>query len=87
MKTKKEKFNVEQYPKTFTYVLENDTHNIRCNGCGSVVLKETNGSDYPYQCLFCDENLYSFETHKGEFHTDAELNDICLNALILELDT
>jgi hypothetical protein len=87
MKTKKEKFNVEKYPQTFAYVVEYDMHKIRCNMCGSVVLREPDTKEYPYQCLSCDENLYSFETHEGEFHTDEELNDMCLNALILELDT
>lgn len=82
----KQKFNIEKYPKTFAYVLENDTGNRRCNMCGRVVLKETNGSNYPYQCMNCDEKLYEIETHFGEDHTAEELDELCMNSLILELD-
>lgn len=82
----KQKFNIEKYPKTFAYVLENDTINRRCNRCGCVVLKETNVPDYPYQCMSCDENMYEFETHIGNDHTDEELDKLCIDTLILELD-
>ena len=80
------KFDINKYPKTFSYVLENDTCNIRCNQCGCVVLKETNIKDYPYQCMACDENMFEVETHKGGHHTDREFQDLLLNSLILELD-
>lgn len=82
------KFNVEKSPRTFAYVLENDTINRRCNCCGNVVLKETFVKDYPYQCLSCDENLYEMETHLGVDHTDEELEELCCNARdLLLLDT
>jgi len=33
-----------------------------CNRCGSIVIVETDPDiDYPYCCLNCDENMYSFE--------------------------
>lgn len=79
----KQKFNVEKAPKTFAYVLENDTINRRCNMCGAVVLKETFVEGYPYQCMSCDENLYEIETHIGELHTDEELDELCCNTEFL----
>lgn len=72
-----QKFNIEKCPKTFAYVLENDTLNRRCNVCGSVVLKETSVKGYPYQCMTCDENRYEIETYLGEPHSATELDDIC----------
>ena len=82
----KEVFNANKYPKTYAYVMENDTVTRRCNRCGAVVLKETNIPDYPYQCMACDENMYGFETHIGEPHTNEELDELFLNTLILCLD-
>lgn len=80
------KFNIEQNPKTFAYVIENDTINRRCNRCGAVVLKETNIPWYLYQCIACDENMYEIETYIGEPHTTEELNELLINSLILCLD-
>jgi len=83
------KFNIGKYPKTFTYVLENDTFTKRCNRCGSVVLRETvkMDDDYPYQCLSCNENMFEFETHEGDYHTDKELDNLCCYTRdILQLD-
>lgn len=74
----KEKFDAEVSPKTHAYVLKNDTINRRCNRCGSVVLKETNIIGYPFQCMSCDENMLTIETHLGNPHTDAELNELCI---------
>lgn len=76
---KKERFDAELSPKTHAYVLENDTINRRCNRCGSVVLKETNISGYPFQCMSCDENVFTIETHLGKPHTDAELNELFID--------
>ena len=72
----KQKFNIEESPKTFAYVLERDTFIIKCNRCGSPVLK-SDLDDYAYQCMNCDEDLYEFETHQGEYHTDEELDTLC----------
>ena len=65
-----EKSNAEKYPKTYAYVMENDTVNRRCNRCGSVVLKETNVPDYPYQCMKLKHILVS--------HTQTKSLTICL---------
>ena len=73
----KEKFNPEKYPKTMCYVLERDCGKIRCNRCGSSVLK-SDLEDYAYQCMFCDEDLLSIETHEGEYHTTEEFNELLL---------
>lgn len=72
----KQKFDVEKYPKTFAYVLERDTLTRRCNRCGSVVLRSELES-YSYQCMNCDEDLYTIETHEGEYHTDEEFDTLC----------
>ena len=86
MKTKKEKFNVKEYPQTFAYVVERNTFNRHCNKCQSIVLKADNRR-YDYQCMSCDEDLYEFETYMGEYQTDEEFNDLLNNSLILECDT
>lgn len=76
-------FDSKKYPNTAKYVLENDTQNIRCNCCGSVVLKETFVEGYPYQCMACDVNLYAIETHKGEYHSEQEFDQLCWDTLAL----
>jgi len=78
------KFNPEKSPKTMSYVLEHDTGYIRCNRCGCTVLRsEVYG--YDYQCMNCDEDLYSVETYEGEIHTDEEFNQLCLDTEVLLL--
>ena len=74
----KHKFNIEKSPKSFAYVLERDTFTVRCNRCGSPVLR-SDLDDYVYQCMSCDEDLYTIETHKGEYHTDEEFDELCCN--------
>lgn len=37
----------------------------RCNRCGHKVY-ESQTAGYTYQCIMCDEDLYTFETH--EYH-------------------
>lgn len=82
----KELFNPEKSPKTMAYVIERDTFSIRCNRCGCPVLK-SDTAGYVYQCMNCDEDLYSIETHEGNFHTDDELNQLLLDTeALLELD-
>ncbi|MBE5940812.1 MAG: hypothetical protein E7266_10545 [Lachnospiraceae bacterium] len=83
---KTKRFDIKKHPKTYKYVLENDTLTRRCNSCGCVVLKETNVEDYPFQCMSCDVNLYTFETHLGKRHTKKEFDELCNNTLILEID-
>ena len=74
--------------KSYQYVLDNDTENIRCNRCGSVVLRQPetgadNENEYPYQCMVCDENLYKIETNAGEPHTKKELEELIERTLEL----
>jgi hypothetical protein len=75
----KQRFNGNKHPKTFSFVSENDTVTTRCNRCGCVVLREPEETydEYPYQCLSCDENMFEFETHEGEPHSDKEFDDLC----------
>lgn len=75
---KVEKFDPERYPKTTAYVLERDAFTVRCNRCGSPVLK-SDVEGYSYQCMSCDEDLFLFETHVGEIHTTEELNELLLD--------
>lgn len=77
-------FNPAKSPKTMSYVIEHDTFDIYCNKCGCPVLtSETDG--YDYQCMNCDEDLHSSETHKGNHHTDEQLNLLCLDTEALLL--
>ena len=82
--SKKLKFN--KSPWAFCYVLDHITFDVRCNYCGCPVLK-TEVDGYEYQCMNCDEELHSIETHKGSHYTDDEFNQLCLNTeYLLELD-
>ena len=73
-----EKFDPAKYPRTERYVEEKLTRGIRCNRCGAPVIKsELDG--YVYQCMSCDEDLYSIETHKGKPATEEEMNELLLN--------
>ena len=61
----------DKLPKSVKYVEDNLT-NYRCIRCGSPILLETEVKDYPYQCLTCDENMYSFEVEASEQEVTAE---------------
>ena len=74
----REIFDAAKCPKTAEYVIKRETFTVRCNRCGSPVLKsEVPG--YKYQCMSCDEDLTGIETHEGEFHTPEELNTLLLD--------
>lgn len=66
---------LKQFPKSANYV---DSHLIkpyrRCNRCGSIILK-SGIKKYPYQCMHCDEDMYSIETH--ESYTDFNELEYC----------
>lgn len=55
----------QKYPNSVKYIEDNLT-DLRCFRCGSLLLKEPESEEYPYQCLTCDENMFSFETIKSE---------------------
>ena len=61
----------DKLPQSVKYVEDNLT-NYRCTRCGSPILLETEVKDYPYQCLTCDENMYSFEVEASEQEVTAE---------------
>ena len=61
----------DKLPKSVKYVEDNLT-NYRCIRCGSPILLEPEIKDYPYQCLTCDENMYSFEVEPSEKEVTAE---------------
>lgn len=81
-----EKFN-QKLPKTVKYIEDNLT-NLRCRRCGRPILKETNVEGYPYQCLNCDENMFSFETYEAaDNFSEQELEELLGNAIsVLGLD-
>lgn len=51
-----------KYPKATEYVIEKLQHKRVCNRCLSYVLESENKPKYKYQCMCCDEDLYSIET-------------------------
>lgn len=59
-----------KYPNSVKYIEDNLT-DLRCFRCGSPLLKEAESEEYSYQCLACDENMFSFEAIKN----DAALTD------------
>lgn len=65
---------IKKYPKSYKYV---NSHLVvphrYCNRCGCHVL-ESDLKDYQYQCMYCDEDLYEFETHTKENDFD-EISD------------
>lgn len=66
--SKKYDATMKQYPASTKYVKRRIRKNIRCNRCGSIVLKSElrhSENKYKYQCMFCDEDLYGIETHEG----------------------
>jgi len=66
----------DKLPKSVKYVEDNLT-NYRCIRCGSPILLEPEIADYPYQCLTCDENMYSFEVESsGQEVTAEEIENI-----------
>lgn len=75
-------------PKSVAYVKSRLLLTTRCNRCGHIVLKsDAKSSGYSYQCLYCDEDLYKVETHRGQRCSTEELADLCvLAADLLELD-
>ena len=74
-------FDKELYPNTYNYVKDNIVEGVRCNRCGTTVLKsEVEG--YTYQCMHCDEDLSTFETYKSsDTYSADEFNDICNDTL------
>lgn len=60
------------------YVKKRLVKNRVCNRCGSYVLK-SESKDYSYQCMKCDEDLYTFETRK----TNVKIKDMQLKRLIV----
>lgn len=53
------------YPKEAEYIRENLVPYRHCNRCGSCVLK-SELEQYPYQCIYCDEDLFEIETYLDE---------------------
>lgn len=69
-------FIKEQAPKSFEYVNKRVYKTLRCNRCGSIVLK-SDLPQYSYQCLNCDEDLFKIEVHRGEKIKPYEFDDLC----------
>lgn len=78
--------NIEDsLPKSYKYVHDGLIPNRKCNRCNSYVLKSY-VQGFTYQCMYCDEDLCTFETHKvdkeinkEEFNDLVEQTNICLS--------
>ncbi|MDE6021602.1 MAG: hypothetical protein K2H01_11480 [Ruminococcus sp.] len=77
--SKDNKFNPKESPKTLAYVIERDTFTRRCNMCNFPVLKSDLTDKHAYQCMACDVDLDSAETHEGKYHTTEEFEELCCN--------
>jgi len=49
--------------KNSNYKLKNIV-NKNCPKCRELLFNEVNNIDYPYVCLYCDENFYNIELSK-----------------------
>lgn len=57
---------------------------LRCNRCGHIIIK-SDSKNYPYQCLNCDEDMYSIETHTvaGDRIDSTEYSRLIMDAEVL----
>ena len=77
-------FDKKLYPNTYNYVKDNIVEGVRCNRCGTTVLKsEVEG--YTYQCMHCNEDLSTFETYKSDDTYSADEFDNISNYTLAEL--
>jgi len=72
-------FDITKNPKTFAYVLEKSTVNLRHNICDSIVLVNTNGKS-EYQCLHCDEDIDVKDIYSGKFQNTEEFDKLLVIA-------
>jgi len=63
--------------KVRNYLRKRIQKNTRCRRCNAIVLR-SDSEDYTYQCLFCDEDLYTFEVYTGNEVTADELDKLKL---------
>ena len=71
--------------KTVRYVEERLVKDVRCNRCGMPVLtSDLREHGYEYQCVFCDEDLFEFETYAGNDRTALEAIEIMLRVEEIE---
>ena len=51
--------------------------NVRCRICHAIVLlSDLKSEGYTYQCLHCDEDLFTFEVYEGDDVTVDEMKEI-----------
>lgn len=72
---------MDKFPKSEEYVRKNLVPYRLCNRCGNHVLK-SELEEYTYQCMYCDEDLYSIETHLME--EKREINDFDFEDLVTQ---
>lgn len=80
-------FDMRKYPNTVKYVDDNIMYNRRCNGCQSVVLRETHVEGFSYQCLDCDINMSKDLTYVGKpctYNEKMGLYNRALDLLLLD---
>lgn len=67
----------EKQSDTEKYVLNNIHLKRRCNRCNHVVLTTELKEEYNFQCLYCDEDLYTIETHTvNHYPKHEEINEL-----------
>ena len=71
-----------KYKSASEYVKNMLVKSRKCNRCGSYVLK-SELKEYSYQCMYCDEDLYTFETTK----TTRKISNIEYKDLIEQVDS
>lgn len=77
-----EKFEPSKHPNSFAYFFKRYAEGKRCSRCGKPVLR-SDIEGYSFQCLNCDEDLFGFEVVDGEKATEEELNELCVNLVML----
>lgn len=70
---------IKPTPKSEEYVLAHLPGLMKCNRCGEPVLKSSTDG-YTYQCLNCDEDLFSFEASPLKAMTPTQLATLIQNA-------
>ena len=78
----------KDFPKSVKYVRDNMQTYTRCVRCNSPVLRqpetgEDNPNEYPYQCMWCGENLHYLEVHAGSPADDLEMLDLIMDTVSL----
>jgi len=77
LKVKKKRHINSMKKKLRNYLRKRIQKNVRCRRCHKIVLwSDLKSQGYTYQCLDCDEDLFTFETYVGDDITADEMKEI-----------